>query len=212
MTLSFRSPLILAIVLCCACAHAPLVAADAKVDELVQAAKAGAEAGRIKALDQLAAMGEKAADAVPALTQLLGDSSANVRAHTAYALGGIGSAAKPAAAALTNLVRDSDETVRRQAIKALTAIRPGAQVMVPLVTQLIEDSDPAVKVRILQAVSEAGPAAIPSLKAALKDEKAAYWACLILRDMGPEAKDAIPELTATLRNARPEVRREAALA
>src|SRR5262245_19293553 len=212
MTLSFRSPLILAIVLCCACAHAPLVAADAKVDELVQAAKAGSEASRIKALDQLAAMGEKAADAVPAVTQLLSDASANVRAHAAHALGGIGSAAKPSASALTNLVKDSDETVRRQAVKAITVIRPGPEVMIPLVTRLLEDSDPAVKARILHAVSEAGPAAIPGLKKALTDDKAAYWACLILREMGPEAKEAIPELTATLKDSRPEVRREAALA
>jgi HEAT repeat protein len=212
MTLSFRSQSVLAIVLSCACAHAPLVAADAKVDELIQAAKSGAEASRVKALDQLAAMGEKAADAVPSVTQLLNDASANVRAHAAHALGGIGSAAKPSASALTNLVQDSDETVRRQAVQALAAIRPGADIMVPLVTRLLEDSDPAVKARILQAVSEAGPAAIPSLKKALTDDKAAYWACLILREMGAEAKDAIPELTATLKNSRPEVRREAALA
>src|SRR5262245_10691656 len=212
MTLSFRSLLVLTIVLCCVRAPEPLAAADAKVDELVQAAKSGAEASRIKALDQLAAMGEKATEAVPAVTQLLSDQSANVRAHAAHTLGGIGSAAKPSASALTNLVKDSDEIVRRQAVQALASIRPGADVMVPLVTRLIEDSDPAVKVRILQAVSEAGPAAIPSLKKALTDEKAAYWACLILREMGPEAEDAIPELTARLRNARPEVRREAALA
>src|SRR5439155_669582 len=111
-------------------------------------------------------------------------------------LGTIGNAAKPAAAPLTNLAKDDDETVRRQAIKALTAIRPGPQVMVPLVTRLIEDSDPAVKVRIMHAVSEAGPAAVPGLIEGLSNERAAYWACLILREMGPEAKDAVPALTA----------------
>src|SRR5206468_42154 len=119
--------------LCFVAAH-PTFAADARVDELVQAAKSGAEASRIKAIDQLAALGEKAAEAVPNLTLLLSDGSANVRAHAAHALGSIGNAAKPAAAALTNLAKDDDETVRRQAIKALTAIRPGPQVMVPLVT------------------------------------------------------------------------------
>lgn len=193
-------------------APALLVAADAKVDALVQAAKSGAEASRVKAIDQMAALGEKAADAVPSLTQLLSDPAANVRAHAAYALGMIGSAAKPAAAALANLLRDNDETVRRQAIKALATIRPGPQVMIPLVTRLIEDSDPTIKVRIMHAVSEAGTAAVPALIEALSNDKAAYWACLILRDMGPEAKDAVPALTAKLKDERPEVRREAALA
>src|SRR5206468_4069120 len=143
---------------------------------------------------------------------LLGDMSANVRAHAAHALGSIGNAAKPAATALTNLVKDDDETARRQAVKALAAIRPGPDVMIPLVTRLLEDSDPAVKARILHAVSEAGPTALPALKEALKDKKAAYWACLILREMGPEAKEAVPELIAALKDQRPEVRREAALA
>jgi HEAT repeat protein len=212
MTISSRSAFVLATSLCFISLQASLALADAKVDELVQAAKSGAEASRIKAIDQLAALGEKAADAVPSLTQLLTDGSANIRAHAAHALGNIGSAAKPAAAPLSNLLKDNDETVRRQAIKALTAIRPGPQIMIPLVTRIIEDSDPAVKVRILHAVSEAGPTAVPALIEALNNEKAAYWACLILREMGPEAKDAVPGLIAKLKDPRPEVRREAALA
>jgi HEAT repeat protein len=211
MMLSLRYIFVLAALLCFFSTPTSF-AADATVDQLVQAAKSGAEGARAKALDQLAAMGDKAASSVPALTMLLADKSANVRAHAAHALGAIGSAAKPAAAALTNLAKDEDETVRRQAIQALAAIRPGPEVMIPLVTRLIEDSDPAVKARILHAVSEAGPAAIPALEKALKDEKAAYWACLILREMGPEAKEAVPELTTALKDQRPEVRREAALA
>ncbi len=211
MMLSLRYTVVLAALLCVVSTQASF-GADATVDQLVQAARSGAEAARVKAIDQLAAMGDKSAAAVPALTTLLADMSANVRAHAAHALGAIGNAAKPAAAALTNLAKDDNETVRRQAIQALVAIRPGPEVMIPLVTRLIEDSDPAVKVRILHAVSEAGPAALPALKKALKDEKAAYWACLILREMGPEAKEAVPELTAALKDQRPEVRREAALA
>jgi len=80
------------------------------VAELIQASKSGAEASRIKAIDQLGALGEKGSDALPTLMQLLSDGSAAVRAHAANALGGLGSAAKPAAAALISLAKDNDET------------------------------------------------------------------------------------------------------
>jgi HEAT repeat protein len=78
--------------------------------------------------------------------------------------------------------------------------------------KLLHDSDPGVRMRILNAISDAGPAAVPGLIAALQNEKATYWVCLVLRDMGPAAKAAVPALTETLKDPRPEVRREAILA
>ena len=53
---------------------------------------------------------------------------------------------------------------------------------------------------------------MPGLIVALKNEKAAYWACLVLREIGPAAKDAVPALAEKLRDSRPEIRREAILA
>jgi HEAT repeat protein len=47
---------------------------------------------------------------------------------------------------------------------------------------------------------------------ALKNEKVAYWACIVLRDMGPTAKAAVPALIETLKSPRPDIRREAILA
>ncbi len=66
--------------------------------------------------------------------------------------------------------------------------------------------------RILNAIADAGPVAVPGLIKALKNEKATYWACVVLREIGPKAKDAVPALVETLRDPRPEVRREAILA
>jgi HEAT repeat protein len=188
-----------------------LQAQEPSVADLVRAATSGAEAARVKALNQLAQRGEKAAEAVPALTKLLSDGSPAIRAHAAHALGGIGAPAKSAASALTSLLKDDDALVRRQAVKALVAIKPGPQVMIPLVTKLLDDSDPGVRLRILNAAAEAGASAVPGLIEALKDEKAAYWACLVLREIGPEAKAAVPALAAKLKDADPEIRREAAL-
>ena len=91
-------------------------------------------------------------------------------------------------------------------------IRPGPAVMVPLCVKLMEDSDPGVRMRVLNAISEAGPQAVPGLIAALDNEKAAYWACLVLRDMGPAAKEAVPALAAKLNDPQLDIRREAILA
>ena len=160
----------------------------------------------------MGAHGEKAAEAVGPLTELLKDNSAKVRAHAACALGEIGAPAKPAVPALAELLKDPDETVRRQAVKAVMHIHPGPQVTIPLCVKLLEDSDPGVRVRVLNAVAEAGPKAVPGLIAALKNDKAAYWACLVLREIGPAAKDAVPALAEKLKDPRPEIRREAILA
>ena len=47
---------------------------------------------------------------------------------------------------------------------------------------------------------------------ALNGDKAAYWACLVLRDIGPDAKDAVPALTEALGSKQLQVPREALLA
>jgi HEAT repeat protein len=73
---------------------------------------------------------------------------------------------------------------------------------------MMEEADPAIKIRILQAVAEAGPAAVPGLIEGLKNEKASHWALLVLRELGPAAKDASPTLVSMLSTARPEMRRE----
>ena len=94
----------------------------------------------------------------------------------------------------------------------MAAIRPGPQVTVPLFVKLMDDADPGVRMRVLQTVAEVGQQAVPALIEALKNDKAAYWACIVLRDIGPEAKEAVPALTGKLQHPRPEIRREAVLA
>jgi HEAT repeat protein len=145
------------------------------------------------------------------LVELLKNESPAVRAHAACSLGEIGKPAKTAVPALVELLKDTDETVRRQVVKAVMRIRPGPAVTIPLCVRLLEDSDPGVRMRILNAISEAGVEAMPGLIGALGNEKAAYWACLVLRDIGPAAKDAVPALTEKLQDSRPEIRREAIL-
>jgi len=189
-------------------AVAPVVAQDAKsgVDW-----KNADEATKVKALDQLGAGSEKPVEVLKQVEALLKDKSAKVRAHAALALGSAGPAAKESAQALAELLKDADATVRRSALRAIRDIHPGPKVMIPICVKLLEDPDPAIRVRVLDAIAEGGVESVPGLIEALKDDKAAYWALIVLRDIGPEAKDAIPAIIARLTDKKPEIRREAVL-
>jgi HEAT repeat protein len=173
--------------------------------------KTQSEADKLKAVDDLAARGEKAAEAVKAVEDLLKDKSPKVRAHAALALGAMQSKALDCVPALAELMKDTDDGVRRSALRAIRTIHPGPKVMIPLCTKLLEDPDPAIRGRILNAIAERGIEAVPPLIEALKDEKAAFWALIVLRDIGPVAKDAIPAITEKLKDKRADIRREAVL-
>jgi HEAT repeat protein len=170
------------------------------------------DAELVRKIDELGQLGPRAAQAVPMLTDSLKDDSAEVRAHAAYALGEIGPPAQSAVKELVGLLKDPVEAVRRQAIRALLRVKPDPRVVVPACMKLLEDSDAGVRVRVLHAIAEAGPEAVPGLIQALKNDNAAYWACLALREIGQPAKAAVPALIEKLDDKRPEVRREAILA
>jgi HEAT repeat protein len=178
--------------------------------ELVAAAKSPDEATRIQAIHKLGASGNPAA--IPVLVTLLRSASPVDRAYAAKALGQLGAPAKSAAKEIIDLLGDPHPVVRRQAIGALQGIRPGPKVAVPLFVKLMQDADPGVRMNVMAAVADAKGAAVPALIEALKNDAAAYWACLILRDIGPDAAPAVPALVAKLKDKRPEIRREAILA
>ena len=174
--------------------------------------KTADEKTKVEVLDQLgASKGATTAAGVKPIEELLKDPSALVRSHAALALGQIGTAAKDSVPALAELVKDTDDNVRRSAVRAIMSIHPGPAVMIPICTRLLEDPDPAIRARILNAIAERGEEAVPALIEALKDEKAAYWALLILRDIGPAAKGAVPAIAEKLKDKKAEIRREAAL-
>jgi len=198
--------------ICALCLAAVITqAAEPSTADLIAGLKSGDESARLAAIDSLGQKGEQAADAVPALTALLKDRSPVVRAHAAKSLGEIGAKARPAVHELALLISDTDETVRRTVVGALRKIHPDPQVGVPLLVKVMEDKDPAVRVRAMRALVASGKEAVPFLIQALKDEKAAYWVCLVLNQIGPEAQDAVPALIVLLGDKRPQVRREAIL-
>ncbi len=193
----------------CALLAATARAQQPTIDELVAATKSSDEATQLKAIQDL---GTRGAAAVPALAKLLKSDSPVVRGYAVLALGQIGPAAKTATQEILAVLGDDDVAVRRQAIDALKNIRPGPKVAVPLFAKLMQDADPGVRLRVMAAVADAKGDAVPALVEALKNPDAIYWACVILRDIGPDASAAVPALAGALKNRRPEVRREAVLA
>ncbi|MCE9544569.1 MAG: HEAT repeat domain-containing protein [Planctomycetia bacterium] len=182
------------------------------VPELIKQLDAPEAEARSAAAMELADRGEQAAPAVDALRKHLKDSDAEVRAHAARALGHIGKASMPAVEDLVHNLTDPSLHVRRSTVQALRRIKPGPEKVVPLMLSALSDKDPAVVLSALNSLAEEGEAVVPPMIQALKDPRTAYWACLVLSDVGPPAKDAVPQLIKTLEDERVEVQMEAAMA
>ena len=99
------------------------------------------------------------------------------------------------------------------AIRAWGRIRPGPGVSVPLLSNVLRDADPAIRTEALDILADIGQPAVPTLTRLLGQADVAYWCCMALGEIGPDAAAAAPALAKVLRNnPRPEVCREAALA
>ncbi|HWA98264.1 MAG TPA: HEAT repeat domain-containing protein, partial [Pirellulales bacterium] len=184
----------------------------ASVASLVTALADSSAAVRWHAARALGAIGPQAAPAVGDLTKTLTDQDAKVRAYSAFALGRIGAASKPAVTALVTAVKDADAGVRREALKAIALIGPGPDVAVPLFIDVLSTAQPEEVALVLHSLVEFGEPIVPRLIKALEHEKARYWVCLVVGDLGPKAKLAVGAIAKILSDPNVEVRREALIA
>jgi HEAT repeat protein len=183
-----------------------------KLTEAIQALSTGDDAAKEAATEALAMMGADAAPAVPALTAALASESPMVRAHAAIALARIGEPARGAAANLARLIVDKNSKVRRAALLALRAIKPDRSVTLPIISKALADAEPATRIHALHSIASMGEAAMPALLKALDHPEARYWAILVIGELGPKAKLAVPQLTKLLRDESVQIRREAVMA
>jgi len=167
---------------------------------------------RWRAARALAAIGPKSAPAAPNLATRLEDGTPTVRANAANALGAIGPAAKEHAEKLSKVVTDPDPMVRRAAIQALSRLELDRDVALALFVKTLEDADHSVVLPALHSLAERGEKAVPLLREALKNEKSRYWACVALADIGPAAKDAVPDLAKLTTSENAEIRLQTAVA
>jgi HEAT repeat protein len=180
------------------------------VSSLVEALHSPNSQERLQAIDSLGLLGNRAAEAVPALVGLLKDPTPAVRAHVVHALGEI--ADPSSAAAVAQALADSDPLVRREAVVAVYRLSPSPEAALPSLIKVLEDPDLSVRTRALNLVTEMGKAAVPPLIRALGKPETAYWACLALGEIGPQAQAVVPALTDAARSQQLDVCREAILA
>ena len=161
----------------------------------------------------LAFMEEKAADAVPTLTQVLKeDKNAQVRRFATNALGNIGEKAADAVPTLTQALEDENTLVRRSAAYALGNIGETAAPAVPALTQALEDENTLVRrsaAYALGRIGEEAADAVPALTQVLKEDKdilVRSTAADALGRIGEEAADAVIALTQALEDKNARVR------
>lgn len=183
--------------------------AAAAVPALTDALSSTDEAMQQQAARALAAIGRPAEAAVPKLIGLLSSSRGGVRATAADALGQFGATGAAAVPNLAKLLKDSDDNVRREAVEALGRIGPAASSAVPDLVAALRDSQGAVTVHAAQALGHMGPEAARPVAATLKDPQLRKLALLILADLGPAAKGAVPDLVGLLTDKDVDIRREA---
>src|SRR5205814_1048474 len=127
------------------------------------------ETEQLKALQGLEALGDKAAEAVPALMPLLQSKSEDVRLQTTITLGKIG---KASVQPLTKALADADADVRFYAAWGLAFVGPPAQSATPAVVKALKDTSPQVRRKAAYAMGRIDPdpeAAVEPLVAALGD-------------------------------------------
>ncbi len=147
-----------------------------------------------------------------ALADGLRDADAQVRAYSAYALGRLGDARPPVAEAVSALLTDPDPMVRRAALRGLRQMKLPREVSIPLFVKTLSTADQSAVMGGIQTIAESGENALPFLMDALKQPRAAYWACLVLAEIGPAAKAAVPELIKLASSGEPEMRLQACMA
>jgi HEAT repeat protein len=172
---------------------------SAALEALARGLRAGEAPVRRAAAEALAQIGPGAAQLVPALLPALADPQRDVRWAAAEALGEIGPAAQAAAAALTTLLKDA--AMRCVAAEALGGIGANARSAVPALAEGLKNDDLRFRWAAARALALVGgdgaEAAVPALLEMMGREQRDYYnATLYLAALGPQAKAAIPTLTA----------------
>src|SRR5947207_2410826 len=142
---------------------------------------------------------------LPYLIQTLGGKSAKIRANAASYIGHLGPAAASAAPALARTLKsDANPTVRSSAVIALGRIGPAAVAALPELKAALRLDDDYFRLEVIRALWTVGresETTVPILMKILEDRNNPNraGAAMVLGEMGPAAKAALPALAKVLR-------------
>jgi HEAT repeat protein len=170
---------------------------------------------RIDAANQLGEMGAAAQATVPDLIPLLRDANPNVRISASQAFQRMRESASAAIPHLIPLLKDPNLEVRIWVPYALAELGDLASAAVPELKRLSQDPNVDVRVGVATALTridrETRSATLKSLVKAMQDRDPVVrrQAAASLQFIGRFAQEAIPQLQALRRDARPDVQEAA---
>jgi HEAT repeat protein len=173
-------------------------------------------AGRVYALDSLAALGADARPAASALVDALSDANATVRAQAIKILGGIGPSVRDLAlGSLVAALRDRDASVSAAAVDALDKLGEPAKADVPDLRKHLKDEMAAVRRYALNALGKLGPSATAAFDdlveriTADRDPALRAQAIATVLEVEPNRKEALTAYTRALADTNAMVYRQA---
>src|SRR5262249_7523555 len=148
----------------------------------------------------------------PLFAKALKDADAGVRLAALFALEPAGRNSEAVVGQLATALTDADRNVRIAAVAVLGRIGPPAKSALPALPAAPQDADAGVRISVADVLAGLEPAraamVLPIVSSGLtdKDPQVRRAAAYVLGQLGNGAKDAIPALTAALKDESAEVR------
>jgi hypothetical protein len=169
---------------------------EARIKKILADMKSAEVDTRREAVLALAELGDRAKEGIPDLAQAVLDKDRSLRLAALDALKKLAGDAKPAVPNLAKALSSMDAATRQKAIQVLAALGPDAQPAASALVALLADKEhwePAS-----QALVRIGKGAVPALTKGLDSSSALtrQKSARCLGEIGPDARDALPALTA----------------
>jgi len=160
------------------------------VPQLIQGLDDPSSAQQTACAKALGRTGEKGREAVTVLSQKAQPPASNeLRLAAIEALGSIGG--PHSLPALEQALTDGDVRIRRASARSLAIMGPQARTSIPALSEALKQGNEDAA----QALGKIGdPSAVPALTEALADWRTAYGAAWALKELGPAAATAAPQL------------------
>ncbi len=157
-----------------------------------------------------------AKEAIPELSKQLDSKDNFLKMVSAWSLAKISPTDIPTVQAAIKMLgaalKDPDKHVRAAAARGLFELNVSREQMLPLISELVEDKDPTVRAHVVDAMASLGEKALPRLIKALSSDDTQGIAVAVIRQLGPKAKDAVPNLIEELKDPDAAYRRDVCLA